>query len=193
MALALPHSVFFHIPKTGGGWVRRAIAQAGIPAVERGRCPRMGSVRHSGFEEADTRGKFTFTFVRHPLDWYASFWSFRMFTGWRTEEPLESCMSVEFEPFIRNVLRRFPEGYLSKFYEFYLGSPPGGLCFVGRTENLVEDLVKALTLAGEDFDEERLRATPRINASVLRPLWSPRLREAVLRAESGILERFGYR
>lgn len=191
MALILPRSVFFHIPKTGGVWVRQAIARAGIPAAEWGDRPEDPGTIHQWPGGVDTRGKFTFAFVRHPLSWYGSFWAFRMERGWRNVDLLESCLCVEFAGFIRKVLRRFPEGHLSDRYESYV-EPPGTLDFVGRTENLAEDLVAALRRAGEEFDEAAIRSTPRLNATRLRPSYPPDLREAVLRAERRAVVRFGY-
>lgn len=192
MALMLSRSVFFHIPKTGGVWVRRAIAHAGIRTLEIGNAPVLDGNTHNRPKDVSLQGRFTFSFVRHPLDWYVSYWSYRMLEGLWKKGMLDACMSDDFDRFLRNALRRFP-GYLSDFYEEYLGPPPGMLHFVGRTENLAADLVRALRLAGEDFDEERLLTTPRQNISAIRPICTPELRERVLRAEEKAMVRFGYR
>ncbi len=190
MALALPHSIFFHIPKTGGIWVREAIRNAGIPTVEVGE--RTGHAQvHNQYWQVDRKGKFTFAFVRHPLSWYPSFWSYRMLVGWQTMDRVDPFMSLDFERFVWNVIR-FDSGQLSDRYERFTGPNPGVLDFVGRTENLAEDLVKALRWAGEKFDEEKLRQTPRYNVSLIRPDCSDGLRKAVLRSERKALERFGY-
>lgn len=184
MALMLPRSVFFHIPKTGGIWVRQAIRNAGIPVTEAGET-------HSPYRRVDRKGKFTFTFVRHPETWYPSFWSYRMAKGWKSEDRMDPFMSLSFEGFVRSVVRRSP-GSLSLRYEAYVGPEPGVLDFVGKMENLASDLVKALRLAGEEFDEEKLRRTPPENVSLLRPVYTKRLREAVLKSERKALERFAY-
>lgn len=191
MALILPRSVFFHVPKTGGVWVRGAIARAGIPTVESGGNPGDPAMLHQTLRTVDTGGRFTFTFVRHPLRWYASFWAYRMEWGWRNQDPLDSCLCADFPAFIRRVLRRFPKGHLSDRYDLYVG-PPGLMSFVGRTENLVEDLVAALREAGEEFDEEDLRKTPRANETRLRPVYPEDLHAALLKAEERALVRFGY-
>lgn len=187
----LSRSVFFHIPKTGGVWVRRAIAHAGIRTWEIGNSPVLEGNTHNRMKDVSTQGRFTFAFVRHPLDWYVSYWSYRMLAGIWRRGMLDACMADDFGRFMRNVLRRFP-GYLSGFYEEHLGPPPGMLHFVGRTENLAADLVRALRLAGENFDEEQLLATPRQNISTIRPVYTPELREHVLRAEEKAMVRFGY-
>ncbi len=186
----LPHSIFFHIPKTGGIWVRKAIENAGIPAVEVGEGTGAAQ-QHNRYWQVDRAGKFTFAFVRHPLTWYPSFWNYRMLTGWQMTDLADPFMSLSFEKFVWNVLRHDP-GHLSKRYEGRLGPAPSVLDFVGRMENLASDLVKALRLAGEEFDEAKLLQTSRQNVSLLQPVYSDRLREAVLESERKSLERFGY-
>jgi len=47
----------------------------------------------------------------------------------------------------------------------YFGKYTQGCGFVGTSENAADDLVKALRMAGERFDETSLRETPRINES----------------------------
>ncbi len=189
----LPRSLFVHIPKTGGVWVRRAITQAGVSTVEAGHASLAAGNMHNRTRSINTQGRFQFAFVRHPLNWYASFWSYRMFSGWSTlPASLDACMSVDFDRFIRNALRAFPQGWVGDHYRRYLGSALDGVDFIGRTERLSEDLVRALRLAGETFDEAALRAVPRQNVSPIRPVYSQRLREAVLRAERKTIERFGY-
>ncbi len=189
----LPRSVFFHIPKTGGTWVRRAIANAGIPTVEVGDSDNQDINHHNSFHQVDVRGKFTFTFVRHPLDWYASFWSCRM--NIHPTAPYRDLigryLSDNFEQFLRDVFKDLP-GHLSKRYERYVGSFPGVLDFVGKQENLLEDLIQALKTAGEAFDDEKIRATPPENVSTNRPEYSPDLLRAVLESEYEAMVRFGY-
>lgn len=191
MALMLPHSVFFHIPKTGGTWVRHAIQNAGIPATELKTGSNLQGDAHSQRRDVETAGKFTFAFVRHPLNWYASFWNHRMMTGWKFQDRIDRYMSLDFEAFVWNVIRHDP-GHLAKRYESYLGRAPGVLGFIGRTEDLASGLVKALRLAGETFNEEKLLGTPRENVSLIRPVYSSRTRGALLEAERETLERFGY-
>lgn len=190
MALMLPHSIFFHIPKTGGIWVRKAIQNAGISTTEVGKGTGPAQL-HNQYWQVDRSGKFTFAFVRHPLAWYPSFWAYRMLTGWQMADPADPFMSLSFEKFVWNVIRHDP-GHLSKHYERRVGPAPGALDFVGKTENLASDLVRALRLAGEEFDEDKLLSTPRENVSLLQPVYPDRLREAVSKSEREGLERFGY-
>lgn len=191
MALMLPHSIFFHIPKTGGTWVREAIKNAGISTQEVGASPEFIQNKHNRYVRVDRAGKFTFAFVRHPLTWYSSFWSYRMEQGWKQDDPADPFLGPSFEGFVRRILRGFP-GHVSWRYEHYIGPEPGVLDFVGKMENLAADLVKALRLAGEEFDEQKILSTPRQHESRLRPVYSDRLKDAVLKSEQRGLKRFGY-
>ncbi len=187
----LPRSVFFHIPKTGGTWVRQAIRNAGIPTVEVGPSPEDAENWHSPISRVDVRGKFTFAFVRHPLGWYPSFWSHRMRRGWGRGDLLDRYMAAEFERFMWNVIGNAP-GHLSRRFEIYTGPRPGALDFVGRQENLERDLLFALSQAGEEFEEGTILATPLKNTGSNLPGYAPDLLGAVLESESRAILRFGY-
>lgn len=217
MALVLPHSIFLHVPKTGGTWVRTAIDRAGIPNREsnRGQEP-LGFRFHTDLTNTTDRGplnltfrrrpgtwyipggRFCFAFVRNPLDWYRSYWAHRMRKGWKPRHKIDSvCASDEFETFVGHMLEKFP-GYVSELYELYTGPEADEIGFVGRQENLVPDLIRALRDAGEPFDEGRIRETGPVNLGSELQAWSeksrysPQLEEAVRRAEHRAMKRFGY-
>lgn len=216
MALLLPRSIFLHIPKTGGEWVREAIKAAGVPTRESNPGWDWARQKHSALAESSGReaisfafkskpatwwqgkGRFTFAFVRDPFAWYPSFWSYRMEHGWDPNDRVDAeCKAEEFEPFAWNVLKKFP-GHVSDLYELYVGRADGTIDFVGRQESLAEDLVRALRAAGEKFDEARLRATPPVNEGASLRKWKERcvysdeLRAAVAKAERRVMKRFGY-
>jgi len=185
MALLLPRSVFYHIPKTGGSWVREAVRSAGIPAQEIGNL-------HATPQEAGPQGRLAFTFVRDPLTWYPSYWMYQMRMAWDLpNSALGAFRSDDFGSFMRRVLRKRP-GFLSKLYGSYVGLPFHPVQFIGRQENLAEDLIHALRLAGERFDERRILSTPPRNSSRIRPVLSGSLQEAVSRSELPAMETFGY-
>ncbi|MEK7563136.1 MAG: sulfotransferase family 2 domain-containing protein [Patescibacteria group bacterium] len=204
MALLLPHSIFFHIPKTGGSWVRSAVSNAGIPVNEIIKVPAKkhlsaGTLMHTCPTDVHLTDRFRFAFVRHPLTRYQSYWCFRMLHGWDSELQIDRiCQNDNFEKFVWAVLTEAPEGWVTRNYCKFLGNDFRFLDFVGRMENLADDLVTALTLAGESFDEQALRATPPLNVSSVLPEWqvrcsySPDLRAAVCKAEWRVMEHFGY-
>ncbi|MDP7069668.1 MAG: hypothetical protein QF815_04005 [Candidatus Peribacteraceae bacterium] len=196
MALLLPHSLFIHIPKTGGCWVQKAIKRSGIPYTEIGN-------RHDNLDRlGSVPDRFTFAFVRNPLTWYQSQWSYKMKHGWQTSGNFNGawldsrCASDRFDVFIRNCIEHFPKGVVSQIYHKYLGEDQIIIDYVGRQENAAEDLIIALRSAGEEFDEESIRLTKDVNVSD--PLWknqcqyTPEFVAAVVQYEEYTLKKFGY-
>jgi hypothetical protein len=107
MALVLKGgSVFLHIPKTGGTWVRSILSEMSLAGGKRGHkhidfdgllraeLERWGPLApvYKGVKSLGKRLKkwpekpsFKFCFVRHPLAWYESHWKFsaRLDKGWK--------------------------------------------------------------------------------------------------------------
>ena len=186
MAVETDKSIFYHIPKTGGTFLRVAIRNAGLKAV---RSERVGSMTHescwhtehsSPSDAINTKGLFSSCFIRHPISWHESFWCYRLrkwtykprrfgrFKGpnylsvmHNSRDPIEQCWEEDYESYIRNVIDRFPNGYLTGLYLEFVDR----VDFVGKQENLLHDLIAILTLAGEEFDEEKLRGTKPVNVS----------------------------
>jgi hypothetical protein len=140
-------------------------------------------------------GRFRFAFVRHPVEFYRSYWRFKMGAGWDPANPLDmDCAATDFPAFVRNVLRLYP-GMCGRLYQDYVGPPGGEIEFIGRHERLADDLILALRLIGERVDEAAIRACPPRNVSDRARFpaeYSRDLEEAVRRAEAPALERFGY-
>jgi hypothetical protein len=208
MAIRTDRSVFYHIPKTGGMWVEEAMRASGLactPCREISRHPWCLVGRHAtpdGVAAADRTG-FSFTFVRHPLGWYRSFWAYRvMLANFSPADdgavfPPDLCWvesgdrATMFEQFVQRCLDMHPEGWVTSLYQCYLG-----LDYVGRQEHLVDELVEALRRAGETFDEAALRATPRRNRAATMPRFQDQLAlsaetvERVLDCERWVIERY---
>lgn len=146
---------------------------------------------HAPARAVNAADRFVFGFVRHPLTWWASFWRYRMATGWDEENTIDfAAGSDSFDAFIRNVVNRLP-GYLSRLYTDYLGPPDAEISFVGRYESLAFDLPRALALAGVPFDPARLLMESPVNVSEGWEVgYSPRLAERLLEAESEAVTRF---
>lgn len=79
MALVLSNSVFIHVRKTGGSWVREAIKACAIPHEENG---PYDCEYHAGVFDLPLflASRFTFGFVRHPADWIRSAWAWAVIT-----------------------------------------------------------------------------------------------------------------
>lgn len=189
--LILPKSCFFHVPKTGGTWVTRAIQSTSIDCLNF----RPEGNSHSGLKQCPCLEKFKFAFVRHPAGLYRSYWQFKMTYGWDANNRLDQdCRSNTFCDFVRQVLDQYPGIYSSELLK-YVGEKEHEIEFIGKYENLVNDLVTALKLAGEVFDESALRAFQPVNVSdkIAYPaIYSGDLEEQVRKAERMVLERFNY-
>ena len=91
------NALFLHIPKTGGTWVEQALIQTGVQTAAP---PTIQGVtyRHCLLSMLEKRHPFVFTFVRHPLSWYESWWKFQagIWTVWEPgvwhpQRSLEEC------------------------------------------------------------------------------------------------------
>jgi hypothetical protein len=120
-------------------------------------------------KDIDKKGLFSFAFVRKPLAWYRSYWAHRNRKGYVLipKFPLDFLWDSSFENFITNVLKTYPYGFLTDIYKCYVGEDGKALSFVGKQENLREDLIKALTLAGEKFDKQVINTLKKFNTTPL--------------------------
>ena len=202
MALQLPHSVFYHIPRTGGVWVREAIHRVGIPTSEIAGSDICGKeslreVRYAFFHasphEVSLQDKFNFCFVRHPLTCYQSEWSFFMKRNWPGDGLfIRQVRSENFEEFVRKLIEYRP-AYISQRYRLFESAD-----FIGHYESLADDLVRALRMGGETFDEQLLCSAPPANTASRDPglrekcQYPETLRKLVLEVEREAVEKYGY-
>ncbi|TQJ01071.1 Tfp pilus assembly protein PilF [Amycolatopsis cihanbeyliensis] len=151
-------------------------------------------MRDHDFLEYYDRARYRYigAFVRNPIEWYRSYWAYRMEGGWRPRYPLdEHCQSDDFETFVRKAVSILP-GALGNIYRSYVGPPGAEVDFIGRQERLEEDVLRFLRLVGEKVDESALRAGTRINATGTRPDYPEELKELITVSEWDTMERFGY-
>jgi hypothetical protein len=219
------NAVYLHIPKTGGTWVYAVLTALGLVRARLGHehadllhaawhdrfCSDAKLFRHllrrfarsSRAPVAMPLDSFKFCFVREPIKWYESYWRFMQTMDWQAigdeavpikwhpNAMLNGLGSPDFNTFMANVLRKRP-GYVTEMYGWY--TPPN-IDFVGKQENLTEDLAQALTLMKVDFDPAQLKAMPVINESpskIPKPEWDPKLKRQTLLAEYAGYVRFGY-
>jgi hypothetical protein len=100
MAIFLPrtNSLILEVPHTGSKWVRPAVQQAGIPFQQIGPAEWKG---HGALRVHGRRFSFIACFVRSPVDWYRSYWAYRMDRGWHPEVELDRvCQSESFDAFV---------------------------------------------------------------------------------------------
>src|SRR5262245_41490451 len=110
---------------------------------------------------------------------------------WLPNSPLNGLGDPYFNQFVRNVVRVRP-GYVTELYSRYTDE---GIDFIGRQENLVEDLIDVLRLLDVSFDEQIIRDLVPENVSHAPPErvhWDADLHELVTRLEYPALVRYGY-
>ncbi len=160
MSVILKNSVFLHIPKTGGVWVRRMLNKQDLEVKEIR--SRGGNESSEGSANSwhtvptwdkDYRARpYRFCFVRNPLTWHKSYWSFRASkNNWNPVNVFDTrCKSGTFHEYISKVLYYYPDGYLSWLYEYYTSH----CVYVGKVEFLAESLIVALDGAEEPYSTE---------------------------------------
>ena len=174
MALILPKSIFIHIPKTGGTWVRRAIeASMGIEKdgseIKISGIDHWGKTAHAKLHHVkrelkeSLEDRYLFSFVRKPLDLLKSFYISKVYPELVDFEDYRETndKKISFKEFVYGKDLSFA----TRLYIKYLRSPKGIFPYadyIGRTENLKEDLIEALEMAGEDFDKDVIRNMPPI-------------------------------
>lgn len=187
--LILKNCRFLSTPKTGSQWAHRALLESVSGAVKFGD----GDEKyHAGLNDERTELP-AIAFVRHPLQWYPSYWNHRMRCGWSVTHGIDiQCGSPDFETFMTAVVEELP-GWLNGYLSNWIGTAEEPAAFIGRHENLQADLMTGLHVFDEEFDEEKLLATAATNTSdyVTWPaVWTDSLIEAVCDSEQELIQRF---
>lgn len=190
MALVLPHSIFFHVGRTAGHCVRKAIRATGIPTREAGGFHDWPS--NVSLDAEDRRKRF-FCFVRHPLTWLRSYWCHHMQFGWGADEFSNALRSDTFAHFLERALVAWPGGAATATFRPFVTQCRD----VGRQEHLVADLHRILTQAGEPIaptpTETGAVTTVAVDRRITAAATAPRaLLERVLESEAETCHRFGY-
>ncbi len=198
MALVLPGKfLFLHVPKTGGKWVKYVLHRAFPESTMLRRTNhgnRWAHFGHGDLEDVADREEFRFAFVRHPVDFWRSYYRYRARTKWEPNHEIDSlCMDHGFDKYIDNVLKNL-NGYASRMYSRYVGEPGSEIDFIGKQENLIKDLSKALMLAGMDPAQVDLNSRPKnTGAPATEDIgFTAEQYTDLAEAEREGIERFGY-
>lgn len=159
------------------------------------------SIGQSQTAQGPARRPFTFCFVRDPLCWYESFWSYMTrragpdwsrepdLLGWHPCAPLAHLGHGDFAGFMEAVVRDEP-GFVTQLYGRYVMD---GIDFVGRQESLTDDLVSLLERLDVPHNGDAIRSRDAVNTSRTdRIEWPSDLRAEVERLEYSARVRFGY-
>lgn len=221
MALILQGgAIFLHIPKTGGSWVTKVLKESGLVAGKIGH--KHADIDHLFSPIGNDRIRMTtyavkralgiypkqpymFCFVRHPLSWYESWFKYMSqpdqnwrhwgdeydFYQWHPNAILNGLGDRDFNRFVRNVMDK-RTGYVTELYSRY--TPPH-INFIGKQENLCDDLIHVLKELNLTFDEDFIRNYQSVNksktsSSVIE--WDPQLKQRVIELEKNGITRYGY-
>lgn len=162
--------MFYHIARTGGIYVKYALRKGGVKIrrSERKKNYKNPFSLHrehetpAGIAEYEKKGQLSFCFVRKPVSWIKSFWSYRVKTGFLDPKfPLDRIWDDNFEKFCQNILEKYPNGFVTQLFQYYVND----VDIVGKYENLTNDLVDILKKAGQEFNEKKLRSLGRMNSA----------------------------
>jgi hypothetical protein len=164
--------IFYHVPKTGGTWVKTALKNAGLklvtlrPVLVHAEFPHIMYSTHAApccISEKDKASRWSFCVFRDPVDWYWSFWCDYMGnTGLdrRGKSELGKLLCDDFDVFVNAVLDKYPSGFLRMLYLHYKSVDE--FCY---TRHLKRDLVHILDLHGIEYDRQALINTPLVNVT----------------------------
>jgi hypothetical protein len=151
--ILLAKSNFIHIPKCGGTTVNTALWRLGLV----GNIDRQIMTPHYGHlfpcQMAENENPF-FTFVRHPVTWWLSFYHWNM-NPEHTRFSGQELDTTSFDEWIRDY-GPFWLGHYSMLVRRYTGNDPAfpstkKVELIGRTESLFRDLRNILNILGEPY------------------------------------------
>ena len=178
--------IFYHVPKTGGTWVRLLLTHLGIQFEMHGTSK---SSFHETYKEFRPEGLFSFTAVRHPITWLQSYFSYRLRVGWSDVDPLgKVASSSTFDAFVDKVIDRAP-GCISGMYRDYVGDPQE-VDYVCHQETLREDMIYVLSKLGYQFDEKLVSNLPPALAFNQRFEFLNGTKEKIIELENYTINRF---
>jgi len=195
MATRIGKGVFFHVPKTAGKWIYHVVSVLSLDT-------EAVATQHnfpSMVPPSRLIGRFKFCFVRHPVEWYRSYWAFCREKGkskhWYGDNPgpldaIDDCYLAadSFADFINKAVKQCP-GFVSDLYASYTSE----VDFVGRYETLLVDLIYALERCQVSFRPSALDllAKQRVNQTgVEKPELPFQLLKLICQSEKKAIRQF---
>ena len=151
------NAIFIHVPKTGGSTVfniLRLLNMKGDYCVPK--------EPHPTLDKLDPRA-FKFAFVRHPWRWIISMWRYLTLK--------KRARGLNFGDYLDYYYQEGKPMITPLVYSM-IGPPGARIHYVGRQENLINDLQTALRLAGIPYEQREFDklAGIRSNVSARTPL-----------------------
>lgn len=183
-SLELKNCIFLHLPRTGGSWINYCLQNVSHKIDPKNKI-RCGHVPYYSLSESQ-RKKFCFSFIRHPFDWYASCYHFshnisKIYKGKKSpDEVAIHLMESGFGIYHQSL------DFFGVDYE---------IDFIGKYENLTEDLITALEMAGEDFDKEYIMSVSDYipqKTKAAKIEFSDKTKDTIHKFDRKIFDRFGY-
>lgn len=173
--------VFNHVPRTGGTYLRSVLTRLGYHTVMKG-------YAHSTYPSQ--AGLPSFCFIRNPLTWYPSCFSYRMSNGWPASDSFiwhREFEATTLEGFVNNVKKLYPSGYLYSLYATFGQSDK-----VCKYEVFNESLCTVLALLDcKDVLMSEFASIPR-NESLSKPTVTNSVANLIKTLESRVFVRWEY-
>lgn len=148
--LVLKKSTFIHIPKCGGTFLNNVVNKLEL-VYTMYRQPQNGHLYLH--QMGNIEDKYNFTFVRHPYTWWPSFWNWSKrdrFSFMERKCPDFDTWIVDYGPFWMGQYTRMIQRYTG---EDSLYPCKAKIHYIGKSENLKNDLLTALLNAKENIKE----------------------------------------
>lgn len=203
--MVLNNCNFIHIPKCGGTYINTVLWRLGCVRDKARHITGKPGYGHLFPAQMPTNGNAFFTFVRHPVTWWQSFYQWNINDAHSRFSDLEK-RTESFDEWL-NDYGEFWLGFYSHLVRRYTGAdtvkPTNNLVtLVGKTENLKEDLKNILDIVGEPYcknamarfmsDSLDMKDEHRNIQAYDRKAVSDSSRRDILKAESYVLNTFGY-
>lgn len=211
-------TLFLRVPRTGTLFIKAVLWKNAIQTHRGALAMKKGTNRNHAFlghlsrlnynnlfdEGMTPKIRHVFAFVRHPLSYYQSVWSFcssessRQMTQdtYRCDPFLTPIKyyDPDFNVWVERMLDN-EKNWVTRLFEQYVGPEGGEFCDkVGRLETIREDLTEMFRMAGIPDERDAInKLSPKNSAKVYthaKPIWDERIKMRTAHNERVAIRRF---